>query len=127
MAAAVAQIESDRRRLRSRSSEYNCVGLVFASRRTWVDTDEVARILVEDGYTRIPLFEAEPGDVVVYRDSHGELVHVAVLHSREPNLERATVALNVLSQWGSDGEYFHEAGDVFERLGQPTEAWTDRL
>lgn len=92
-----------------------------------MDTAEVARILLEDGYKRIALAQAESGDVIVYRDAKGQLVHVGVLHPRELNFQQATSTLKVLSQWGADGEYFHEAGDVFEQLGQPTEAWTDRL
>ena len=45
---------------RSISATYNCIGMTFASRRTWVETEHVDMILREDGYR--PL--SGPHDVV---------------------------------------------------------------
>ena len=49
--------------LRAVCSEYNCMGLVFASRRTTIEIDQLRFILQEDGY--IPLqnvYQAKTGD-----------------------------------------------------------------
>jgi hypothetical protein len=60
-------------RLRSITAVYNCVGLVVASRRTWVDPAHLIRVLQEDGYRRLAgAAEAEPGDVVAYHDPDGK-------------------------------------------------------
>ena len=53
--------------LRSLSATYNCVGLVFASRRAFVDIDEAPGILADDGYRRVARDEVVIGDLVVYR------------------------------------------------------------
>jgi hypothetical protein len=55
--------------LRSITATYNCVGLVVASRRTWVDPEHLVRILREDGYRQLSGPEGmEFGDVVIYHD-----------------------------------------------------------
>lgn len=47
--------------------KYNCHGLTFASRRTWIGKAvEVAKILQDDEYEVIDLRELMPGDIVVY-------------------------------------------------------------
>lgn len=127
MQAAVRSLTTDRRKLRSAASEYNCVGLVFASRRTWVDTDQLNKIFEEDEYRQIRVEDAQPGDVIVYRDRDKQMVHVGILQNREPDVARAAWNLTVVSQFGADGEYIHEIADVVPLLGTPTEAWTDRI
>ena len=67
-----------------------------------------------------------PGDVVVYRDEEGFVVHVGLVTEVETNVKEATWEVSVLSQWGGDGEYFHRIDDVSPLLGKPTEYWTDR-
>jgi hypothetical protein len=114
--------------LRSITATYNCVGLVVASRRTWVDPAYLLAILVQDGYRRLRgPEEAEVGDVVVYRDDSGEVSHVGLV-SRKKIIDprNGTDYLQVLSKWGADGEYFHDVSDVPYLLGRPTEYWTDR-
>lgn len=116
--------------LRSATGVYNCFGLVFASRRTWVerlddgDTEqEVMNILSDDRYERLPEgVTPEIGDVVLYRNLQGELTHAGIVAGVPPY----PMAVRVMSQWGIAGEYHHDAADVETALGQPVEFWTDR-
>lgn len=117
-------------RARSASAIYNCMGLVFASRRTWIETEHLHLILREDGYRQF----TEPGklsvgDVVVYK-RNGEPSHVAIVLDVEPVIDfRAPFpwVITVMSQWGGDGEYIHRMEDVPQvSLGVPVEYWTER-
>ncbi len=113
---------------RSLSSVYNCMGMVFASRRTWVDPEHLPMILAEDDYQPVPNEgELQPGDVVVYQDGDGQVSHVGIVDQVKTNVAEGTWEVFVLSQWGRDGEYFHRADDVNPRLGKPAEYWTDRV
>lgn len=125
-AVRIHSAEHPSMRVRSLSSEYNCVGLVFASRRTWVDPELVPMILKEDGYRRIQPSEVESGDVLVYRNATGELVHLAIVLDHYPDVVEASWKSRVVSQWGGDGEYLHDANDVSPFLGNPVEFWTER-
>jgi hypothetical protein len=113
---------------RSLRSLYNCMGMVFASRRTWIDPEHLEMILEDDEYQRI-VSEAELqlGDLVIYRGDNNQVTHVGIISMIDNNLETAIRRLFVLSQWGGDGEYFHEIHDVSPYLGTPAEFWTDRL
>lgn len=112
---------------RSLTSKYNCMGLIFASRRTWVDTDQLELILNDDDYTKLPsLNNVVEGDVVIYKDNGGQITHVGLVSDVKPNLTDGSRVITILSQWGRDGEYFHRIDDVNFRLGIPAEAWTDR-
>lgn len=115
--------------MRSLSATYNCMGMVFANRRTWIDTDHLQLILQEDNYRQTTIDDIQPGDVIVYRDELGSVTHVGLVSCIEVNLADLSEDMHkvtVLSQWGADGEYFHPADEVNERLGNPTEYWTDR-
>lgn len=111
---------------RSHSSSYNCMGMVFGSRRTCVEPDSLGMILREDGFRKISISEAVLGDIVVYRDGSGGFAHVGLVLSKSADIELASWKVEVLSQWGADGEYFHEAYDVPHLLGKPQEYWTER-
>ena len=114
-------------RPRSLSSEYNCVGMVFAARRTWVDPDQVEFVLDEDGYQKVDQpHDLMKGDIVVYRDDEGQVCHVGVVASVVFGATSNRWTITVLSQWGADGEYLHEVADVHPNLGTPSEFWTDR-
>ncbi len=111
------------------SATYNCMGMVFANRRTWIDTDHLQLILQEDNYRQTNVEDLQPGDVVVYRDELGYVKHVGLVSSIEVDLANLTEderKVTVLSQWGADGEYFHPVDEVNKLLGNPTEYWTDR-
>ncbi len=119
-------------RLRSATGIYNCMGLVLASRRTWVYPDGVSRgqlrtVLEEDGYRRLAgPAEVQIGDVVLYHRGE-EISHIAVVIEIHPVVATASWQITVVSQWGADGEYIHPLEDVpQDRLGAPSEYWTDR-
>jgi hypothetical protein len=114
--------------LRSISATYNCVGMVVASRRTWVDPEHLVRVLTDDGCRRLNgPEEAELGDVVIYRDPEGEPCHVGMVIRKNlvvPGSQQDQ--LTVVSKWGADGEYIHDVSKVPALLGTPAEYWTDR-
>ena len=110
------------------NSTYNCMGMVFASRRTWVDPEHLTIILEDDGYRPVANEgELQTGDVVIYRDNAGEVSHVGIVTKVRTNLLQASREITVLSQWGESGEYFHWVDDVHPGLGHPSEYWTDRI
>jgi hypothetical protein len=118
--------------LRSATSIYNCMGMVFASRRTCVGIDDLEPvlrlILREDGYREVTNpADLKEGDVVVYKDNNsGETTHVGIVSRITPDLLNASYLIEVTSQWGAHGEYVHKADEVPHFLGQPAEFWTDR-
>ncbi len=112
---------------RSLSSVYNCVGMIFASRRTWVDPDQLKVIYKDDNYRTLDnIDEASEGDVIIYKNGDNEITHVGLVSKVQPNPEDGSRDITVMSQWGKDGEYFHRIDDVSPFLGTPAEAWTDR-
>jgi hypothetical protein len=115
-------------KLRSATAVYNCMGLVFASRRTWIDTDYLNDILIDDGYIKIAgPEEAKCGDIVIYRmNENSHITHVAIIVDIKPEVKTASWKITVLSQWGADGEYIHFLEEVPTILGEPVEYWTDR-
>jgi hypothetical protein len=114
--------------LRSITATYNCVGLVVASRRTWVDPADLVRVLRDDGYQKLSgPEESEIGDVVIYHDDNGEPCHAGLVLRKNPLLAGGQEdLLTVVSKWGADGEYIHGASRVPVYLGTPAEYWTDR-
>lgn len=114
-------------RVRSLTSVYNCIGMAFACRRTCIEPEHVPTILKDDGYEEVArIAELVPGDLVVYETAPGEVSHIAVVVSNEPNLTNGTSRLRVLSQWGSHGEYFHDHDDVADLLGKPVKFYSER-
>src|SRR5262245_49345096 len=62
--------------LRSISAHpYNCVGMIFSSRRAWIDILHIYQLLSEDGYREIKYDDVERGDVMVY-ELDGEPSHI---------------------------------------------------
>jgi hypothetical protein len=108
--------------VRSMRSHYDCVGLVFGSRRTVIDIDHVRRILEDDEYATIPRWKAARGDLALYEDSSGP-AHIGIIWGIDTILNE----LMVLSQWGQDGEFFHSIDDVREDWRYSISIWTDRL
>jgi len=111
---------------RSISATYNCIGMVFASRRTFVDTKHVKVLLAEDGYRKIAEFEARRGDVIVYRNTvNNEVVHVGVLITEIPD----EAEWLILSKWGPGGEYFHKKRQTYPLYLENVEFeyWTERI
>jgi hypothetical protein len=100
--------------LRSISATYNCVGMVVANRRTWVDPADLVRVLRDDGYRKLKgQEESDVGDVVIYHDDGGVPCHVGLVVRKNLLLaEGQEDLLTVLSKWGADGEYIHGASRV---------------
>ena len=93
------------------SGYYNCHGLVFAARRTWVyRLEEISTILEEDCYKEVvERADVLPGDVILYYDKEGDIEHsgIVVSASDRGNLN---VPL-VVSKWGRWREVIHWAND----------------
>ena len=102
---------------------YNCVGMIFASRRAWIEIDYIYDLLRADGYNKIQQNEVKVGDVVLYKRVDDPL-HVALVIAKETI--GSTSLIKVISKWGKDAEFIHIIDDVPEQLGRPAEFWTDR-
>jgi len=107
-------------RLRSNTSTYNCMGLVFASRRTHIDVDLIEQFLRDDEWRKLDNpTDVQPGDIVLYR-LNGLRAHVGIVW------ECVDGRTTMLSKWGDAGEYFHGLCDVPGFCGSPSEYYTDR-
>ncbi|MFH0989120.1 MAG: hypothetical protein V1799_03790 [bacterium] len=113
---------------RSITSTYNCVGMIFSSRRTRIDPKYLELIFTDDGYYRITdETQLKEGDLVIYRNqSTHEITHIAKIYHVKFNLEDATRSFIVLSKWGDHGEYFHPIDILPPILGKPSEFWSER-
>jgi len=114
-------------KLRSITATYDCLGMVFAARRTWIEDKYLDWILKEDNYRCLSnITELERGDLVVYRNK-GRASHVGiVVNIIRPLTKEAKWEVEVLSKWGAGGEYIHKMERVVPYLGEPSEFWTDR-
>lgn len=114
-------------RCMSLASHYSCAGLVFGSRRTFIDVDHVREILRRDGYALVDRSDARVGDVVLYtKGKRNEVEHVGLIAEESDSLTLGRRVLRVLSQWGRDGEYLHEIDSVPMLFGNASEFWTAR-
>jgi hypothetical protein len=87
----------------SPSRKYNCHGLCFAGRRTWIDdSQEIAKIIEDDEYQKVPYAEVQPGDVAIYYVD-GDAEHSGIVVS----LDDLKVP-SVLSKWGPFHEVVHK-------------------
>lgn len=113
--------------VRSVTATYNCVGMVFATRRTWIDPNEVRKFLEDDGYRRLrSLDNADIGDVVIYKDKTQLIQHVGIVASRKEDIATAQRSFVILSKWSICAEFLHKPDDVPEAWGILDEVWTDR-
>jgi hypothetical protein len=112
-------------RLRSLLGPYNCVGLVFGSRRTAMEPEHIRRILRDDGYRKIERAEAHLGDLVVYHTGDRSApTHIGVVFAKP--VAETDPSLTILSKWGHDPEYLHDLRDVPELFGHVHEFYTER-
>jgi len=114
---------------------YNCVGHVWASRRTAVYESldrQVLRILDDDGYQPLdwPGESLALGDVVTYWDSaknHKGFVHVGIVSQLRFLTQGAQQVPWVLSKWDDvSGEVLHHYTDCPFSKEIEAEFWTDR-
>lgn len=83
---------------------YNCHGMTFASRRTWVhDTATIRQILEDDCYSRVDEADALPGDVVLYVAEDGDVEHSGIVVREKKDLDFPLIC----SKWGKWGEVIH--------------------
>lgn len=88
------------------SRKYNCHGLTFASRRTWIwKPSEVAKILKDDEYEPLEPTDVLPGDVVIYTQN-GDVEHSGIVVSSGGGSPPI-----VLSKWGMAHEVLHRVRD----------------
>lgn len=87
------------------SRKYNCHGLTFASRRTWIhEAQEVRKILSDDEYEKIaPPEVIMPGDIAVYFKD-GDIEHSGIVVGISPGELRVPI---ILSKWGACHEVVH--------------------
>ena len=106
------------------------MGLVFSSRRAWIDPEHFDVIADEDGLRK--LLPGEPvhlGDVVIYRTRNDEIVHIGIIVQTHVTIAEGQSPYTILSQWGAVGEFFHDFTDLPGplKMGDPQpELWTDR-
>jgi len=85
------------------SLDSNCHGWTFTGGKYWVLSDDVERILQDNGY--LPVREPRPGDVIVYRTGN-QIRHTGVVTVVTPD---GTVLVE--SKWGRMGRFLHRPED----------------
>lgn len=80
----------------------NCHGWVFTGGAFWLTSDQVSTILEDNRYE--PTFAPKSGDLAVYRDSEGDVVHTGIVRY----VARDGLTL-VESKWGRLGRFIHPA------------------
>lgn len=88
----------------SADDQTNCHGWVFAAGRYNLSGRYVNTILSENEYIQVS--EPRPGDVCVYRDQRGEVLHSGLVRGV---LNDCTVMVE--GKWGRLGVYLHDASD----------------
>ena len=102
------------------TSLYNCVGMIFCSRRAHVDIDHIYDILNFDGYNQIGQEQLIAGDLVLYT-LNNEPSHIGLVSCK------SSYELRVLSKWGKDGEIEHDYREVPAHCGLPTSYYSTRV
>ncbi len=106
---------------------YNCVGMIFAARRAWIEIDHIYDILNQDGYHLINRQSVVEGDIVLYK-YRAEPTHVGIIIASAPvSLTSTILNIQVLSKWGRDPEFIHFIEDVPSLIGQPSEFYSERV
>jgi hypothetical protein len=82
--------------------ESNCHGWVFTGGRYWVPSEEVDRIVKDNGYRPVPRPRA--GDLVVYREPDGKVIHSGVVRFVDEDGQPL-----VESKWGLASRFLHPA------------------
>ena len=104
---------------------YNCVGMIFASRRAWIEPDELKLIFCDDKYRKITKDQLECGDIVIYTKGN-ERTHVGLVTSvQRTDGEKGPIW--VLSKWGMNAEIVHRFDVVPAKYGRPSEYWSERV
>lgn len=95
---------SGRHRPTQPTRKYNCHGLTFAARRTWIwKPTEISKILHDDEYSSIEPENVLPGDIVIYVQN-GDVEHSGIVVS-------SGAIPTILSKWGPAHEVVHKVND----------------
>ncbi len=86
--------------LESEDTRANCHGWVFTGGKHMLWRDGVARILEDNGYRKCHV--PRPGDLIVYRDDRGEILHTGVVKTG------LFGGILVESKWGLEGRFVHD-------------------
>jgi hypothetical protein len=116
-------------RIRSVSATYNCIGMVFGARRTWIDPDQLPTIFRDDGYFVVARrCDVMPGDLVVYRHQpEGDIQHIAMVLRVHVSIEAdGRREIECFSQWGADAECIHKEDRVPVLFGPHRQYYTER-
>jgi len=89
------------------STTYDCHGKTFDAEASWINDDQVEKILNDDGYKPVPAGGARLGDVVIYRNN-GQVTHSGTVTGIDSNGN----VTEVCSKWGSGFEYRHAPNEV---------------
>lgn len=105
--------------------KYNCHGLTFANRRTWIaNPDDIFIILKDDEYRKISLNKVVTGDIIVYyKENRIEISHTGIVIS-VGTFNDMPVPF-ILSKWAYCGEFIHRYTDC-PYFKKKIEFWTDR-
>ena len=70
------KIRASLNRTKTKKYDTDCHGLTFTAGEYWINNDQVEKILKYDEYSKVPVGEFPvPGDIAVYRNERGEVVH----------------------------------------------------
>lgn len=99
------------------SGAYNCHGMTFASRRTWIYSPaSIRHILDDDAYREVTLSDVLPGDIVVYYSETEDANHSAIVLEWRSGLVQPIV----YSKWAHAGEFIHGLRDCPALYGPMT-------
>ena len=104
---------------------YNCVGMIFASRRAWIEPEELKLIFDDDKYRKISRDELECGDIVIYTKGN-ERTHVGLVTCVQ-RTDGQIGPIYVLSKWGMNAEVEHRLDVVPAKYGRPSEYWSEKV
>jgi len=89
------------------TANYNCFGMVFASRRCFI-IDNINNIIDDDDYKAVDYSKVLPGDIVLYLDN-SDIIHCGiVIHT--PDKNNCWNPL-VISKWHCFREVIHNMND----------------
>ena len=88
-------------------ASFNCHGLTFGARRTWIDGSiQIRKILEDDDYVQIPLQQVLPGDIAIYTKD-GQIEHSGIVVEQWERLKQP----KILSKWANLHEVIHNPLD----------------
>lgn len=85
-------------------ASFNCHGLTFGSRRTWIDgSNQIDGILSDDEYSVVANKDVLPGDIAIYKQA-GQIEHSGIVVQIVDGLVKQP---KILSKWGNLHEVVH--------------------